>query len=404
MPRERYPGAPIRLDLKKGKDQLIFLDDYAALYPAEKLDGYTNLICVPTDHIYDLVNPTMFGLLEDLVPGTEIMNQFIEDFERLGALDSKSEAFIKYGEWIFYPKSGDLVHTAGEIWHRLALVARNSTLITDSSGKLSWQEVRKILDNVVVGVAGASVGNNAAHAIVEDLRPKWLKIADQKNYHLTNGNRIRLSYKDLGQNKAIVTASQIHSLDPFMEIAIYTEGIHEKNIDRFIVGNPEEGEPSCGIIIEETDDPEMKILIRERARAHKVPVVMVTDLGSAVQADVRRFDKYENLSLAPCGVGDVELYESRNKWRKDLSDREKFYDFAFKLIGHNYNEVPEFKAIVFQEIPPLFGGIPQLGSTAMAAGGIAGELVARIALGFKLPERMFIHKWNGKLLVQGGIL
>ena len=145
----------------------------------------------------------------------------------------------------------------------------------------------------------------------------------------------------------------------------------------------------------------MKIFIREQARKHKKPVVMVSDLGSAVHLDVRRFDMASDLPLAACGVSDDELYSARDQWRADLANRNKFFKFAFSLIGTHYKLVPEFKKIIFRETSPLFAGIPQLGSTAMMAGGVASEAVARLLLGFKMPERIFINKHTGEVVIEG---
>lgn len=339
---------------------------------------------IPRERIFDLVPHAMFGLLDDLIPGSELANNFLIEFEKFQNPD--------YGVWVYYPGKEHLVRFAPPFWHRLSLVVRNSTLLMDPEMKTDWLGVRAKLENAVVAVAGCSVGNNVAHAVAFDLRPLKMKIADHKDYHLNNANRVRLTYGDFGRNKAIVTAEQIHSVDPFMDIDVFSEGIHQGNVNDFVDGS--------SIIIEETDDPEAKIFIRERARKAGIPVVMVSDLGSAVQLDIRRFDFDNKLPLAACGVLDDELYGKRDTWRSDLADRNKFYEFAFCLIGKNYIHVPEFKRIVFKEAEPVFAGVPQLGSTAMAAGGIAGEAVARLLLGHQLPERMFIQKHSGKIFIQ----
>jgi len=345
---------------------------------------------IPKENVFDLASHTFLGLVEDLCPGSELMERFLQEQEE-----------IMKGEWIYYPRKNHLVKFAPRFWHRLALLVRNSTLFRDPEMKMSWQEIRDIFEKAVVAVTGCSVGNSAIYATVEDLRPLHIKIADPKDFRMPNANRVRLSYEDFGRNKAIVTAEQIHALDPFMQIAVFTEGIHGGNVKEFVAGNQKIYEPPATIIIEEMDDPDMKILIREEARRYKVPVVMVTDMGSAVQLDVRRFDIASDLPLAACGVSDDELYERRNQWQKDLADQDKFYAFAFALIGHHYHKTPEFKRIVFKEDTPLFGGIPQLGSTVMVGGGIIAEAIARLLLGFKLSERMFIHKYTGETIIEG---
>jgi len=341
---------------------------------------------------FDLVQPTIFGLLEDLVPGSDLMERFLKEQENLQSA------------WFYYPRNKHVVRFAPAFWHRIALVVRNSTLLRDREMKIAWGEIRAALENAVVAVAGCSVGNSAAHAIAGDLRPLHLKIADWKNYNINNANRVRLTYADFGVNKAVVTAEQIHAVDPFMKISVFSEGVHPGNVEDFIDGSAARQEQKASAIIEETDDPDAKIFMREQARRHRVPVVMVTDIGSAIQLDVRRFDVSDSLPLAAAGLSDEELFAKRDEWKKDLASRDKFYDFAWALIGRNYEKAAEFRRIIDKADPPLFAGVPQLGSTAMAAGGIAAEAVARLLLGFRLPERMFINKHTGETLVQGEVL
>lgn len=347
---------------------------------------------------FELVAPTVYGLLDDLIPGSELSDRFLAEWEKF-----QSEG-PKYGVPVYYPRKKHLVKFAPPEWHRLALLVRNSTLLRDPEMKMSWQKVRELFEKAVVAITGCSVGNNAAHAVARDIRPLHLKIADQKEYHLTNANRTPLNYEDFGRNKALVTAEQIHSVDPFMKISVFSEGVHPGNFKEFIGGNPERLEPPANAIIEEADDPDIKILIREEARRQRVPIIMVTDLGSAVQLDIRRFDVDGTLPLASCAISDEELYSARDHWRADLADRQKFYDFLFAMVGRNHVFVPEFKQIILKEGPILFAGVPQLGSTAMMAGGIAAEAAARLILGFKLPERMFINKHTGKTIIEGKML
>lgn len=349
---------------------------------------------------FDLLLPTILGTMEDLVPGSEVHVLLERDLE--AAQIAVNDPASDYGTWVYYPRRKHLVRFAPEFWHRLVLLMRNSTLLRDPEMKLSWLEIREKLARAVVGVTGCSVGNSATIAAMMDLRPNEIKIADFKNYSLTNANRVRISYEDLGRHKAVVTAEQISEIDPFAKISVYKDGVDEANVNDFMAGNPAIGEPKLSVLIEESDDPDMKIFIREKARKERIPVVMVTDMGSAVQLDIRRFDLDPTLPIVGCGVSDEELKRTRDNWRADMADRSKFYDFFFAMVGRNHELLPEFKRIVLKEDPPVFGGVPQLGSTAMAAGGIVGEAVARIMLGFTMPERMFINKYTGQAIVIGG--
>ncbi len=356
--------------------------------------------------VFDLVAPAAYGLLDDLIPGSELCEKFLEIFPKLPIAEDileNIEIENDQATWFYYPRKRHLVRFMSEDWHRLTLLVRNSTLLQEPARKLSWSEHRKIFNDWVIAVAGCSVGSSIAHAIARDLRPKRIKIADAKDFYLHNANRVQLTYEDFGRNKATVIAEQINSVDPFLKVSVYEEGIHHGNIEDFISGNPERDEPVADLIIEETDDPDMKMKIREEARRARAPLLMVTDLGSAVQIDLRRFDRGHNLSLAPL-ISDESLYEKRAIWERDKADRKKFFDFAHALIGNHYKHLPELREIIDQEKPPMFAGVPQLGSTAMAAGGIAAEIAARALLGYSLPERMLINKFTAETKTEGNRL
>ncbi|MDX1607872.1 MAG: ThiF family adenylyltransferase [Candidatus Spechtbacterales bacterium] len=344
----------------------------------------------------DLIDSDNYGLIEDLIEGSELFNSAMHEF-------SNYDKFSAYGEWVYYPASDKIVRYAPRFWHRLALVLRNSTLYRDSNVCLSWKEIRQLFDNAVIAVAGCSVGNNVARSIVQSLRPKHIKIADVKEYKITNANRVPISYKDIGRNKAQVTAEQIHSIDPFINISVYAEGVGEENIEDLILGNSFIGEPAANIVVDETDDPEIKLMLWQAARKARIPVVMASDLGSAVQVDIRRFDLEPKLSLA-CGISDEELFTKRDAWKANVTDKNSFYEFVFALVGHNYRHVAEFKRIILNQEEPLFGGVPQLGSTAAMAGAMAAESIARIILGDVRPERMFIDKNTGNVIIEGRLL
>ncbi len=356
-------------------------------------------IIVPKENIFDLLLPTFYGLLEDLVPGSEIAEMFQKEWEHFQELETKSLDYTN-AVWVYYPRKNHLVKYAPVYWHRLSLLVRNSTLQRDEALIMDWQEIRNIFESATVAIAGCSLGGNVAHAIAGDMRPGHIKIADQKSFHMSNANRIKINYEEIGRNKATVIAEQIHSIDPFANISTYTDGLWEGNLSDFIDGGQDVAEPKTTVIVEEVDDIEMKLLIREKARQSRIPVIMVSDIGSAVQLDVRRFDRDPNLSLAFQGVSDDELYKIRDEWRTDPS-RDKFFNFFLTMVGKSCLKVPEFKRILLKEDEPVFGGAPQLGSTAMMAGGVASEAVARILLGYELPERMFINKHTGEVIIEG---
>jgi len=387
----------------EGKPEFILTDGFAI---EEHSDGSAAAILdrngalyrevVPRKDFFDLLFPTVQGLLTDLAQGSSLAEQFEREW---GAyLEADEEAMRSYGVLVYYPRRGHIVRFAPRYWHRLALMVRNSTLFLDSSQKMKWGDIRNVFNGVVPAIAGCSLGYHAAQAIVWDVRPERMKIAELDASDLSNMNRLPFGYEDLGRNKGLVAAERFHAIDPFMKISVFSEGVHAGNIDDFILGNPEIGEPAATVIVEETDNPDVKIFLRKKARESGKPVIMVSDVGSGAQRDVQRYDLDTTLPLALGGITDEELLAAQERY-KEHPDLERFFTFAFSILGDSYTRMPEFNAIVRSILenadPPEFGGTPQLGSTAMVAGGFAGEAVARIALGYYLKERIFVDITQG---------
>lgn len=367
---------------------------------------------VPLDHQYDLTQATLFGLNERLTlaatsplvgaDGKTLRDEFNEEWERYQEAMLSDDGLLSYGWYVYYPERNDLVRFSPPYWHRIVAVASSSKLLADPEKRLSWKEIQEIFTTTTVAVAGCSVGSNVAHAVAMDLRPRCLKLADKSLYKMENINRVRLGYNEIVkhnaarssimdlalQNKTETVAKQIYSIDPFISIAVYSEGIQEANIQRFLEG--EKNEPKADIVVEEVDDPKVKLFIREECRKRRIPVVMVTDVGSSVQLDVLRYDQDPALPLA-YGTSDESLRARTTAVYDDPGNRKVFFEFVDALIGTDYRQ-DELKNILEgkSEIPTSTI-IPQLGSTAQAAGAIAAEAVARIRLGHTYPPRMI---WN----------
>jgi molybdopterin/thiamine biosynthesis adenylyltransferase len=396
-----YPGRPRLIEAEEAIQTGVIepLVDGRVIYRPQPVDqGRLGAeIILSPNQVSDIVLHTFEGLHETVVGGTEIGQQLEAEWEKF---TERELAQKPYGFWAYYPKRENLVRMMDPFWSRLSLVVSNSELYMDPGRRMSWREVRKVFENTTVAIAGCSVGNRIAYCCASNLRPLQIKVADPKDAHLANAQRVNWSYSNIGENKAIVTAEQLHEIDPFLSISVYPGGVHEENINDFIGGNKSIGEPKPDIVIEETDDPEKKIDIRKVARKYRVPVLMVTDAGSIVQMDIRRFDLDPNLSLA-VGITDEELYAARNKALKDPGNRQKFFDFAFTMIGTDCLW-GEFEMIARKEsFEPLFGSIPQLGSTASVAGGWAAEAVCRMVLGYSLPERRSINLQTGEVAQEG---
>ena len=377
-----------------------------------QLDG--GLISIPPENQFDLTQATIFGLNDRLTSsatspvvrkdGKTLRDEFNKEWETYAeALEKTRGNSLSYGIYAYYGTRNQLVRYCLPYWHRVVSIASSSKLIADPKNKYSWKEIRDIFENTTVGVAGASVGNSIIHSAIMDLRPRSVKIADKSLYKMENINRVRLSYWDivysnarrlhptdpLLRNKAEVTADQLYAIDPFLDVFVYNEGLHEGNIDNFLGGMKKE--PPCDFLVEEVDDPNVKIFIREQARKRKIPLIMASDFGSCVQLDISRYDKDEQLSLT-YGCDDTRLRESTQAVYDNPGNREIFFQFVDDLAGRNYRQDELQKIIEGKTEIPTSTIIPQLGSTTAAAGGIVAEAICRLRLGYDYPRRVIFNR------------
>lgn len=344
--------------------------------------------------LIDISTHSLFGLNERLKPDSELMSQFQILWNSVNNEDSSPFCYF------YFPESNTVVKYLEEKWHKTALLVSNSLLLRDPEGTLSWEQIRKKHEDLVVAIAGCSVGKVIAKQIVATLRPNAIKIADPKTAHVANAPRAGWGHEDIGKNKAIQTAIQIQKdLDPFIKISVYEDGITSENIDDFISGNNTINEPKPNILIEETDDLDAKIEIRKKCRENGVCVIMVSDLGSSVQIDIRRFDLNRKLSLA-VGISDELLFQKQKLAHENPGNLDIFYDFAFAMLGR-WGLRDEFDEIINKKAKVQFGGVPQLPSTIATSAGWVTDVIGRIALGEKYYERMFFDMKKPELITEG---
>ena len=375
-----------------------------------------DVVMIPPEKQFDLTQATIFGLNERLTmaatspvvsaSGKTLREEFNEEWEKYSQKLLEIEGNrLDYGFYAYYPQRNELVRFCPSYWHHVVSVASSSKLLADPKNALTWAEIRHLFENTTIAVAGCSVGSSVINSVVMDLRPANLKIADKSVYKMENINRVQLAYYEMVKNqaqrtsaidlslknKSAVVADQLYAIDPFLNVYTYEEGINSDNIDEFLgeVG----GTVKTDIVVEEVDDPRVKIFIREEARKRQLPVIMVTDIGSAVQLDVLRYDKDKNLPLS-WGVSDEVLKEKMEKVYEQAGNKKAFFEFVDVLIGPDYRQ-GELNEIIQERVEiPTSTIIPQLGSTVAMAGAIAAESIARIRLGFDLPSRVIINKQN----------
>lgn len=265
----------------------------------------------------------------------------------------------KKGSWVYYPWDGTLLHVLEqELFWRLRTL-RNQILLTDNE--------QAAFRSINIGCVGMSVGSNGAAAIALTSGSQHLKLADGAVFSGSNLNRVRTAVRNIGLNKCVVMAREIYEMNPYMKIEATAYNIDQSNIAQFF------DKPwKLDLVVDEIDDLETKVRLRVEAKKRAIPVIMVTEPGNQVMLDVERYDLDPSLELfnglAP---GVEQLLE-----KKDLTQREKL-KFVAKIIGVKNLPLRDQQAML--KVGATIPSAPQLGSTAMMAGGVIGFAARELA-------------------------
>ena len=225
-----------------------------------------------------------------------------------------------------------------------------------------------VLSALRIGVVGLSVGHSVAYALAAQGLCGELTLADFDDLELSNLNRVPGTVFDLGVNKATVTARRIAELDPFLPVRVMTSGLTLSSVDQFLNG--------LDIVVDECDSLDMKVNVRDRARARGLPVLMATSDRGLV--DVERYDLEPQRPLLHGLLGDVDVAELSG-----LTNREKVPHVLRILDAANLSSRGAASLV---EVGHTISTWPQLaGDVAVGASAVA-EAVRRIGLGEVLPS------------------
>jgi hypothetical protein len=413
--RRAHSLRPLRLDAAEAHANgwVKYESDATAVVECEALTRAAGKASmrVGTDRQYPAIRATFDDLNKSLSSlansprsegGKTLRELYDAEVERYEALVTASQASGRlepdYGNYVIDHSRGDLYLVAPERWHKLALVTSNSKLLTDPAGQLTWADIRRRLECAVVGFAGVSVGGNLLEGWLREARPRRVKVADPDWVELTNMNRgERMSLRhavaprsarfdpanpyDVPRvGKAEYIAYEQQLVDPYLEVDVYQEGITRANIERFLIGG--DGEPPIDILVEEMDNLDLKILVRQAAREHRVDVVMLSDFGH--QAHLL-WNPFRERPDAPLGYGadDATLIAALDEAKTGV--RAKVFAFVEALCGKDFAG-DQFGAWIAGEGEQPTGSLPQSGATAMASGAIGGKEIALRVLGNPVPS------------------
>jgi hypothetical protein len=180
---------------------------------------------------------------------------------------------------------------------------------------------------------------------------------------LSNLNRVPATVLDLGLNKATVAARRIAELDPYLAVQVLDAGLTPDNVDDFLDG--------LDIVVEECDSLEMKVIVRENARARGIPVLMATSDRGLI--DVERFDLEPQRPILHGLLGEVDV-----GLLAGMNSRQKVpYMLRFLEAG----QLSPGGAASLVEVDRTLSAWPQVASDVVLGATAIAEAVRRIGLG-----------------------
>lgn len=270
------------------------------------------------------------------------------------------------GNYVYFPWSGVLLHMVDEADLTVLRTNRTRDLITVGE--------QGILQKFTAGVAGLSFGNGIALALAYSGIAHSMKLADKDIFETTNLNRVRVGLSSVGELKTDVTAREIYEINPYADLHIYPQGLHDKNITHF-VGD----KPKLKILFDVVDNFAMKVRIRLAARSAKIPVVMLTSLEDSVLVDVERYDVDKKPEIFHGMLGD----KIRELLTKDMTERDKAR-YAMMIVGPEHVSYRNMKSL--SHIGDTLVSRPHLYGTVSIVCGIAAYIAKRIALHEDMPS------------------
>ena len=327
------------------------------------IDTYTSKD--PTIRVHDTIDAQLEELFLIRNPKYKFEKEYTDALKAFVESTLGDHTREQYGSWFYFEEDANIVHYLPEAAYLETKSARNKNLITAEEQEKFYQGK--------VAIAGLSVGSHIAQTIAMMSGCKEIKLADPDTIDLSNLNRIRTDATALGKNKAEIVAKFIYHLNPYAIVHLYTDGVTDENMDDFL--------SDIDILIEETDNLELKIKLRVAAKAKKIPVVMATDNGDGVIMDIERYDLHDDLMIFNGVAGDLTVDQFRAFPPQDLPK------LAATIAGTEFT-VPRMHQSLLEVGKTLYSW-PQLGSAATMSGVVVAYTVRRMLLGEPVREGKF---------------
>lgn len=306
----------------------------------------------PTVVVVDETAAQLEQLVRGRAPGEQLSEARVRDAVAAELEGREPEAF---GTWAFYPWSRRLVHVLPEGLHCELRLDRNRYAITT--------EEQERLTGLRVAVAGLSVGRAVVSTMAHEGIGGELRLADFDVLDLSNLNRVVGGLADVGVGKVVLAAREVAELDPYIRVVAYPGGVDETTIADFVAG--------ADVIVDECDDLEMKVRLREHARAAGRPVVMATSHRGML--DVERFDLEPQRPAFHGLLGDVTSAALGG-----LTTKQKV-PYVIRILDPA--SLTDRAAASMVEVRESVSTWPQLASDVALGGAMVANAVRRIALG-----------------------
>ncbi|WP_235681166.1 Rv1355c family protein [Tomitella gaofuii] len=295
-------------------------------------------------------------------PAVEVLDTLAQQRDGLAALIPAPGAAVldEPPRWIHYPWRRALVALLGPHGYRRLRLDRNRHKIT--------ADEQERLGALTIAVVGSSAGYAVAQQLALEGVCGRLRLADFDHLEATNLNRVAAGVLELGLNKAVVAARRVAELDPYLPVRAYPEGATPAGLDALLDG--------VDILVEECDALEMKVLLREHARARGIPVLMATSDRGLL--DVERFDSEPRRPVLHGVLGGVDGARLAG-----LSAADKV-PYVLRIL--DAARLSARGAASLLEVGHSIGTWPQLAGDVAAGAAAVAAAVRRIGTGRPLPS------------------
>lgn len=290
-------------------------------------------------------------------PTTAVIDRCDDQQAALQALApvAEPEILTEPTRWAYYPWRRTVVKILGPRAFRRLRLDRNRNLIS--------ADEQQRLSGLRIGVIGLSVGHAVAYHLAAEGLCGELRLTDFDELELPNLNRVPATVFDLGLNKAVVAARRIAEIDPYLAVRVDRGGVSPESIGEFLAG--------LDIVVEECDSLDAKVLVREEARARRLPVLMATSDRGLL--DVERFDLSPTRPILHGLLGDIDTTRLSGLTSKDKVPH------VLRIL--DAAQLSPRMAASLVEVGKTLTTWPQLAGDVVLGAAVIADAVRRIGLG-----------------------